>query len=84
VIFDKSFWWILLEQYWKMAKLGFVIDSPLFDLSSPSAQQRTTSVPLSGKVVLTVDKPTQIKAISLKYECINSHIDLEVSIPYKR
>ena len=62
-----------------MVKLDIVVDEPSIDLSS-SYQSRTSSVPLSGKVVLTVEKPAQIKAISLKYECINSHVDFEVIV----
>ena len=60
-----------------MVKLDIILDEPSIDLSSGS-QCQSSSVPLSGRVLLTVDKPIQMKAVSLKYECINSHIDLEV------
>jgi hypothetical protein len=60
-----------------MVKLDIILDEPSIDLSAGS-QSRSACVPLSGQLVLTIDKPTQIRAISLKYECINSHIDLEV------
>jgi hypothetical protein len=60
-----------------MVKLDILLDEPSIDLSSGS-QCRSSSVPLSGRLVVTVDKPTQIKGVSLKYECINSHIDMEV------
>lgn len=60
-----------------MVKVDIILDEPSIDLSSGS-QCRAASVPLSGRLLLIVDKATQIKAISLKYECINSHIDLEV------
>ena len=61
-----------------MVKLEILLDEPSIDLSSTCADSRSLLVPLSGKLVLTVEKPTQIKVISLKYECINSHVDLEV------
>jgi hypothetical protein len=64
-----------------MVKLEILLDEPSIDLSSSCVDPRLSSVPLSGKLVLTVEKPTQIKVISLKYECINSHVDLEVTIP---
>jgi hypothetical protein len=64
-----------------MVKLEILLDEPSIDLSAPYADSRSLSVPLAGKLVLTVEKPTQIKVISLKYECINSHVDLEVRSP---
>ena len=64
-----------------MVKLEILLDEPSIDLSSGS-QGRGTSVPLSGRLVISVDKPTQFKSASLKYECINSHVDLEVSFPF--
>ena len=67
---------------WKegMVKLEILLDEPSIDLSIRS-ETRSASVPLSGRLVLTIEKPIQIKVISLKYECINSHVDLQVPIP---
>lgn len=65
----------------KMVKLDILLDEPSIDLSS-GFQSRATDVPLSGRLVISLDKPTQFKSASLKYECINSHVDLEVSIPF--
>jgi hypothetical protein len=67
-----------------MVKLEIRLDEPSIDLSTPCADSRLLSVPLAGKLVLTTEKPTQIKVISLKYECINSHVDLEVYSPEAR
>jgi len=60
-----------------MVKLNIILDEPSIDLSSGSGG-RGALVPLSGCLVLTVERPTQLKAVSLKYECINSHVDFEV------
>jgi hypothetical protein len=60
-----------------MLKLEIILDEPSIDLSS-AFLSRGTDVPLSGRLVISVDKPTQLKSASLKYECINSHVDLEV------
>ena len=57
-----------------MVKLEILLDEPSIDLSSFSEHG---SVPLSGKLVLSTERALQIRHISLKYDCINSHIDLE-------
>jgi hypothetical protein len=65
----------------EMVKLDILLDLPSIDLSAPadtSSPLRTPSVALSGKLVLITDRPLQIKHIALKYDCVNSHIDLEV------
>jgi hypothetical protein len=59
-----------------MVKLEILLDEPSIDLSNYSDR---TSVPLSGKLVLSAERPVQIRYIALKYDCINSHIDLEVN-----
>jgi len=64
-----------------MVKLHILLDEPSIDLSC-GFHGRGTSVPLSGRLVISVDKPTQFKSASLKYECINSHVDLEVFLPF--
>jgi hypothetical protein len=61
-----------------MVKLDIVLDEPSIDLAA-GALARNSTVPLSGRLLLRVEKPTQLKAVSLKYECINSHVDLEVA-----